>query len=84
MVSSTESAMTSRDGRDERIPACPIAIPSVTVMVQNSRGCPRGRDALLHGLGLAHQRDVAGRGLVPAGRDADQRLVDLLLGQPMA
>ena len=36
------------------------------------------RDALLDRLGLAHQRDVAGRGLVPAGRDADERLVDLL------
>ena len=41
-----------------------------------------GGDALLHGLGLAHQRDVAGRGLVPAGRNADEGLVDLLTRQP--
>ena len=38
MVSSTESAITSRLTRDERMPSCPMAMPSVTVMVQNSRG----------------------------------------------
>ena len=38
MVSSTESAITSRLTRDERMPSWPMAIPSVTVMVQNSRG----------------------------------------------
>ncbi len=38
MVSSTESAMTSRDGSDAFMPAWPMAMPSVTVMVQNSRG----------------------------------------------
>ena len=43
-----------------------------------ARRAAGGRDALLHRLRLAHQRDVAGRGLVPAGRDADERLVDLL------
>ena len=40
MVSSTESAMTSRDGSEARMPAWPMAMPSVTVMVQNSRGVP--------------------------------------------
>ena len=40
MVSSTESAITSRDGRDDFMPSCPMAMPSVTVMVQNSRGVP--------------------------------------------
>src|SRR3981081_4954621 len=39
-VSSTESAMHSRDGSDERMPSWPMAMPSVTVMVQNSRGVP--------------------------------------------
>ncbi len=38
-------------------------------------------DALLRRLRLAHQGDVAGRGFVPAGGDADEGLVDLLLGQ---
>jgi hypothetical protein len=37
-VSSTLSAITSREGNDAFMPAWPIAIPSVTVMVQNSRG----------------------------------------------
>ena len=36
-----------------------------------------GGDALLDHLRLAHQRDVAGRRLVPAAGDADQRLRDL-------
>ena len=40
MVSSTESAMTSRDANDDFIPAWPMAMPSVTVMVVNSRGVP--------------------------------------------
>ena len=37
---STELAITSREGSDDFIPSCPIAMPSVTVMVQNSRGVP--------------------------------------------
>ena len=40
MVSSTESAMTSREGSDDFMPWWPMAMPSVTVMVQNSRGVP--------------------------------------------
>ena len=32
--------MTSRETREDFIPSCPMAIPSVTVMVQNSRGVP--------------------------------------------
>src|SRR5262249_36719193 len=39
-------------------------------------------DALLHRLGLTHQRDVAGGGLVPTGGDADEGLVDLLPREP--
>lgn len=38
-------------------------------------------DALLDRLRLAVERDVAGGGLVPAGGDADEGLVDLVLGQ---
>ena len=38
MVSSTESAMTSRLTRLDFMPSWPMAMPSVTVMVQNSRG----------------------------------------------
>ena len=39
-MSSTESAITSRLTRDDFMPAWPIAMPSVTVMVVNSRGVP--------------------------------------------
>jgi hypothetical protein len=42
MVSSTVSAIASRDlASEDRIPSCPMAMPSVTVMVVNSRGVPR-------------------------------------------
>ena len=41
MVSSTESAIASRLARDERMPSWPMAMPSVTVMVVNSRGVPQ-------------------------------------------
>src|SRR5262249_59028448 len=37
---------------------------------------------LLDRLRLAHQGDVARRGLVPAGGDAHERLMNLLLRQP--
>ncbi len=40
MVSSTESAITSRETSEDFIPSCPMAMPSVTVMVVNSRGVP--------------------------------------------
>ena len=40
MDSSTESAIVSRLTSEDRMPSCPIAMPSVTVMVQNSRGVP--------------------------------------------
>jgi polar amino acid transport system permease protein len=45
------------------------------------RSCGGGY-ALLHRLRLAHQRDVTGRAFVPAGRDPNQGLMDLLVGQP--
>src|SRR6476660_8099319 len=43
-------------------------------------GAARGNDAL-DDLRLAHKRDIAGRRLVPAGGNPDERLVDLLGGQ---
>ena len=46
-----------------------------------ARGGTTGSDALLDRLGLPHQRDVAGRGLIPTGRNANERLMDLLTGQ---
>ena len=41
MVSSTELAITSREASEDFMPAWPMAMPSVTVMVVNSRGVPR-------------------------------------------
>ena len=32
--------MTSREGSEDFMPSWPMAMPSVTVMVQNSRGVP--------------------------------------------
>ena len=40
MVSSTVSAIASREASDDRMPSWPIAMPSVTVIVVNSRGVP--------------------------------------------
>jgi len=38
IISSTESAIRSRDISDAFIPSCPIAIPSETAIVVNSSG----------------------------------------------
>ena len=82
MESSTESAITSRDARDAFMPWCPMAMPSVTVIVQNSRGVPLAwADTLLDDLRLTHQGDVAGRRFIPAGGNADERLMNLLSAQ---
>ena len=43
MVSSTESAMRSRLASEDFMPWWPMAMPSVTVMVVNSRGVPPPR-----------------------------------------
>ena len=40
MVSSTESAITSRETSEDFMPWWPMAMPSVTVIVVNSRGVP--------------------------------------------
>ena len=37
---STQSAINSREGREYFIPICPIAMPSSTPMVLNSKGTP--------------------------------------------
>jgi hypothetical protein len=46
-----------------------------------ARRGPDHRDATLDRLSLSHQGDIAGSRFVPAGRNADERLVDLLFGQ---
>jgi hypothetical protein len=55
-----------------------MAMPSVTVMVVNSRGVPPA--AATPCLTAWAERDVAGGGFVPGRGDADERLGHLLLG----
>ena len=40
IIISTESEINSRLGSEYRIPSCPIAIPSHTAIVLNSKGVP--------------------------------------------
>ena len=40
IADSAESAIMSLETKEDFIPSCPIAIPSVTVIVQNSLGVP--------------------------------------------
>ena len=40
MTSSTESAITSRETSEARIPSCPIAMPSETAMVEKTKPTP--------------------------------------------
>src|SRR6476620_4618894 len=47
-----------------------------------ARRAAGGRDALLDCLRLAHQRDVAGSGFVPAGGDTHEWLMNLLAREP--
>ena len=48
---STQSAISSRLGREKRIPPCPMAMPSSTPMVLNSKGtAPAARTASLTSL----------------------------------
>src|SRR3954465_9737541 len=42
---STESAMTSRETSEARIPSCPMEMPSETEIVPNSSGQPQGGPA---------------------------------------
>ena len=64
------------------MPWWPMAMPSVTVMVVNSRGVPPASlTPFLTDCACRLEGDVAGRRLIPAGGDADEGLVDLVLGQ---
>jgi hypothetical protein len=79
MVSSTESAITSRldQRRLHALVAHGDAVGHGDGAEFPRRALGRG-NTLLDDLRLTHQRDVAGRSFVPAGRHADQRLRDLL------
>ena len=71
------------DQAEERMPSWPMAMPSVTVMVQNSRGvAPAAFTPSAHRMRLAHQGGVARGGFVPARGDADERLGDFPRAKP--
>ena len=64
------------------MPWWPMAMPSVTVMVQNSRGVPlAAATPFFTACAWRISEMLQGAALVPAGRHAHQRLVDLLLGE---
>ena len=80
MVSSTVSAMASRLTRDDFMPAWPMAMPSVTVIVVNSRGVPSPaltpsltacawrESAMLHGAASFQQVATPTKGLSMSSR----------------
>jgi hypothetical protein len=45
-----------------------------------ARRATGSRNPFLNRLGLTHKRDIAGRSLIPAGRNAYERLVYLFTG----
>ena len=75
MTVSTESQITSRETSDARIPSWPIEMPSLTVIVPNSRGKPPAsrtptlacsaslRRVMLHGVTSFHDEAIATCGL---------------------
>ena len=74
--------MTSRDGSEARIPAWPIAIPSVTVMVQNSRGvAPPEATPFFTTCAWRISEMLQGAASFQQVATPDERLVDLFRGQ---
>ena len=74
IISSIESAITSRETSEAFIPSCPIAIPSETAMVTNSRGVPPADF-------LPIERQIAWRRFIPGAGDAHPWPVNLLIRQ---
>ena len=80
---STESAISSRDGSEYSMPPCPIAMPSSTAIVLNSRGiAPAARTASATTRPTSGQVHVAGHELGEAVGDRDDRLAEVLAGYP--
>src|SRR6185437_12194094 len=73
---STESAISSRDGSEYSIPPCPIAMPSSTAIVLNSRGiAPAARTA------SAMTRPTSARCTCP-GTNSVKLLATAMIGLP--
>ena len=84
-TSSIESAITSRDTSDARMPTVPIDTPSRDGdRVELDRRPARAADALLHVAGEQAMVEIARHRLDPRRRDADQRLREVLVGEARA
>ena len=80
---STESAMTSRETSEKCIPSCPIAMPSDTEIVPNSKGVPARREhPVLDGARQPVEGEVARGDLVPRAGDTDLRLGEVVVAHP--
>ena len=74
--------MISRLTSEAFIPSWPIAMPSPTAIVANSRGVPpAAAHAGLHVLRQPAEVDVAGHRLVAGVADGDDRLREVIVGQ---
>ena len=79
---STESAITSRETSDARMPSCPIEMPSETAMVTNSKGTPpASRTATFARLARRSSGRLHGRDFVPARRHTDLGLDHVVVGE---
>ena len=82
VTSSIESAMTSRLTSEARMPSVPIVMPSEIDTVLNSIGVPPARaDAVLHVHGQIAQVKIARADFDPGVRDADERLLQIGVGE---
>ena len=81
-TSSIESAITSREISEARIPVVPIETPSETEIVLNSIGVPPAARMPVLDVPREHALvEVARHRLDPGRRDADERLREILVGE---
>ena len=81
IIVSIESAMTSRETSEARMPSWPMEMPSETAMVMNSMGKPpAARTPSLDRLASRSSGHVARRDLVPRRGHADLGLVPVVVG----
>ena len=82
IIVSTQSAISSRDGREYFIPTCPMAIPSSTPMVLNSKGTPpAARTAFLDQPAEFLQMDMAGHDIDIGIDDGDKRFLNVCFAE---
>ena len=82
-ASSIESAITSRDTSDARIPSVPMLMPSETTMVLNSIGVPPAARMPSFTFAPSSRRcRLHGRGVGPGVRHRDERLLQIRVVEP--